>query len=187
MVLIPLFIFFIAEGFVTFTYFFSTVNRTLFALLFTGAWIVIFLASSHFQITQRTDLYDDKNVSSKAEEYEIDLLIRDFSNGPIFIPGMVESYSVEKHNIRPLNFDSKTTKFNTKPPQVIGLIARAQLTNDQIQSIYDGATGKFGIPPAKKLELLYKDERQSNIEVEWSARTHSGGNGFFFYIFYPYK
>ena len=61
-------------------------------------------------------------------------------------------------------------------------MARAQLTDDQIKLIYEGATGKFNAP-VNKLQLLYKEERQVNVEIDWSSRTNNGGNGFFFYIF----
>ena len=182
MVLIPFFIFFIAEGFVTFTYFLSAGNRSLLASIFIVIWITFFLTSFDLQITQRIDQFDDKNIAIKIEEYEASLIIRNFSNGSTFIPGMVESYSVNEKNIWPFSFDNKNLQFKPNPPRVIGLMARAQLTDDQIKLIYEGATGKFNAP-VNKLQLLYKEERQVNVEIDWSSRTNNGGNGFFFYIF----
>ncbi len=186
MVMIPLFVIFVAIGFSAIVRQFRQIYvRNGIFVVVSCLWLYIFIAGYSSVLMERFDRFDEVELNQIFKQHKVDIVIGEFANSPYFMPEVNQRSIVinDRQYLDVIDVNSDVAKIIDGKGMEVAVYGRSQLSNMDLQKIYESLAKKLQLPMYKNLLVLEKREVFSTVEVDWSSRTKNGANVFFLYVF----
>lgn len=186
MVMIPLFVMFVAIGFLVIVrQFRQPYVRNGVLVGVSCFWLYAFMMGYGSVLLERSDRFDETELDHIFKQYAVDIVVGEYANSPYFMRDINQRAVVvdDRQYLDVVNVNSNTAKINDGKGIAVAVYGRTQLSDMDLLKTYESLAKELNLPSYKNLLVVEKKEEFSDREVDWSSRTKNGSNVFFLYVF----
>jgi len=159
--------------------------------------LCLFLSGFGGFLEKRRDPFNEKEIASVVKRFDADMLIRvDYTLQPVFMKSLSEWFSFREEG-----WPTHELLYKRGPENdtLVWLSHRWKLTEENFEkarielntfimasNVKRYLTGRKSVPIIephfRDYQIVFKEEKDSDVQIDFSRRTRNGSNNFYFYV-----